>query len=344
MKKIASSLLFLILIFLFQQMLFAGTLNRAMLITDSQKVKVTKQQQKAVKEKFYYYINVKNYEKLIPIAKNILNFKLSKKEKYNVYFNLAKAYLNINKLQDAVSWGLEAEYLYPKKIEIKLLLGTIYKNNRLYELAIEKYKSCLDLSKDNIEALINLGHIYYFLENYKISLSYFQKAESLLRGKKKHLSVDDYICMAISAKEIGSINQAQDILENIEIKNKRASLLLSQIYLSKQELEKAQDELIPYVYKEDTDIEVYCNLAKLYILSKKFNHAKDLLLYFESKNNNKSFEAIDVLLVETLYNIYGNKQKALNKLKHISNYTDSKYIQTILQKIIAFEESTKRNI
>jgi tetratricopeptide (TPR) repeat protein len=344
MKKIASSIFFLISIFLFQQILFADNINRAMFVANFQKVRTTKKQQKAIKESFYHYVNVRKYEKIIPIAQKLLNFKLSKKEKYIVFFNLAKAYLNTNKLQDAVAYGLEAEYLYPKKIEIKLLLGMIYKNNRLYELAIEKYKNCLDLSKDNIEALINLGYIYNFQENYKISLSYFQKAESLLKGKKNHLSIDDYICMAISAKEIGLINQAQDILENIEIKNKKASLLLSQIYLSKQELEKAQDELIPYVYKEDTDIEIYCNLAKLYILSKKFNHAKDLLLYFESKNDNKSFEAVDVLLVETLYNICGDKQKALNKLNSISNYTDSKYIQNILKKIIAFEESTKRNI
>jgi len=342
MKKIVNSLLFLISIFLFQQILFADNTNESILIANSQTAQTTRQQKKATKKLFYYYVNINDYEKVIPVAKDLLNFKLSKKEKYNIYFNLAKAYLNTNKLENAVSTGLEAEYLYPKKAEIKLLLGKIYKNNTLYELAINKYKECLELDKNNIDALISLGYIYNFLENYKTSLDHFQKANTILKEKNKLLSNDDYICMAISAKEIGFINQAQHILENIEIKNIQASLLLSRIYHSKQELDKAQNELIPFVYKEDTDIEVYCNLATLYILSNKFNQAKDLLLYFISKNKNKNYEVIDLLLVESFYNIYGNKQKALEKLNQISNYTNSKYVKNIIEKIIIFERSMKK--
>lgn len=342
MKKIVSSLLFLISIILFQQILLADSITETTLISNLKTAQTTKQQKKANKKLFYYYVNTKDYEKLVSISKDLSNFKLSKKEKYNVYFNLAKAYLNTNKLGDALTSGLEAEYLYPKKPETKLLLGTIYKNNSLYELAITKYKRCLELDEDNIEAMTNLGYIYNFLENYKISLDYFQQAENFLKKEKKHLSNDDYICMAISAKEIGLIHQARKILENLKNKNKKTGLLLSQIYQSLQLLEKAQNELIPFVYKEDTDIEIYCNLATLYILSKKFNQARDLLTYFKSKNQNKNFEVIDLLLAETFYNIYKDKQKTLNMLQEILKYTKSKYIETVMKKVITFEKNIKK--
>ena len=83
--------------------------------------------------------------------------------------------------------------------------------------------------------------------------------------------------MAISAKEIGRRDQAQAILESINQKNKKASLLLVSIYHSKQEYDKAIDILKPFVYRNETDIEIYCNLAQIYLLSNKFNEAKDLL-------------------------------------------------------------------
>ena len=333
MKKIVSSLFSLISIFLFQQILFSDNINETILIANLPTKKTSKQQKETNKEIFHYYINTKDYEKFIPIAKNLLNFKLSKKEKYNVFFNLSKAYLNINKLEDAITYALEAEYLYPKKEEIKLMLGAIYKNNNLYELAITKYKSCLYLNKNNIEALINLGYVYNFQENYKKSLDYFQKADYFLKKDKKYLSKDDYICMAKSARELGLIDQAQNILENIKNKDKRVSLLLSKIYYIKQDFKKAQEELIPFVYKDDTDIEVYCELATLYILSKQFNQAKELLFYFKSKNRNKNFEAIDFLLVEIFYNIYHkDEQKSFAKLNQTSNYANLKYIQSMIEK------------
>lgn len=333
MKKIVSSLFFLISIFLFQQILFSANTNETILIANLQTKKTSKRQKEANKEIFHYYVNIKDYDKLIPVAKNLLNFKLSKREKYDVFFNLSKAYLNINKLEDAVTYALEAEYLYPKKEEVKLMLGAIYKNNNLYELAITKYKSCLDLNKNNIEALINLGYVYNFQENYKKSLDCFQKADYFLKKDKKYLSKEDYICMAISAKEIGLINKAQNILENIEIKDKRVSLLLSKIYYIKQDFKKAQKELIPFVYKEYTDIEVYCDLAKLYILSKKFNQAKDLLLYFKSKNHDKNFEAIDFLLAENFYSMYSEYgQKSFTKLNQILNCANLKSIRSMIEK------------
>ena len=336
-KKIKIHLLILILFFSFSQTCFCnGIKTEEDLMANLQHAKTTKQKMKANKELFYYYINLGNYESAVSVADDLLTFKLSKKQKYNIYYNLAKAYLALSKTEKASEAGQEAQYLYPKKKETKLLLGNIYKNNGLNELAIVKFKECLDIDKDNIEALINLANIYNVQGFYKTSLEYFEKARKKSLENKKDLSSNDYINMAISAKETGKTEQAQYILENIDGKNKKTALLLADIYKSKLHFDKAIEEILPFVDEEQPDVEIYCNLAHLYLLSGKFKEAQNLLLDFKSKNND--VEAIDLLLIESYNNLYHNKAKELKYLNRILEYTKSEYIKNIIKKVIEFEK------
>ncbi|MBO7610748.1 MAG: tetratricopeptide repeat protein [Elusimicrobia bacterium] len=297
-----------------------------------------KQEKKANFKLLQYYMDNEDYESAATIGELLLDYQLSKKEKYNVYYNLATSYLVLSKTEKALEVGREAQYLYPKKIETKLLLGNIYINNSLNELAIVKFKECLEIDDDNLEALINLGNIYNFQENYSASLNYFEQAEREAVHDSKELSIDDYINMAISAKEIGRRDQAQAILENIKKKNKKSSLLLVDIYRSKKEYDKAIKTLMPFVYHKDTDLEIYCNLAQMYLLFGKFNEAKDLLLYFKSRNEEDN-EVIDMLLIESYHNLYHDQERVLIELRKIYNYTSLDYIKTIIGRVIAFEKT-----
>ena len=337
-KKIKILLLLLISFFVFQQVIFCDETEEAALLANLQNAKDEKQEKKANFKLLQYYINNEDYESAATIGENLLDYKLSKKEKYNVYYDLSTSYLALSKSEKALEVGREAQYLYPKKIETKLLLGNIYKNNSLNELAIVKYKECLELDSDNIEALINLGNIYNLQENYTASLNYFEQAEKESIQHNQEMSIADYINMAISAKEIGKRDLAQEILENIKKKNKKSSLLLVDIYRSKQEYDKAIKILMPFVYHKDTDIEIYCHLAQIYLLSGKFNEAKDLLIYFKSRNEEDN-EVIDILLIEAYHNIYHDQDRVLKEFRKIYNYTDLDYIKRIVGKIIDFEKT-----
>ena len=336
-KKIKILLLILMSFFVLQQVVYCNESEEAALMSNLQYAKNEKQEKKAYFKLLQYYMREEYYDSAITIGNELLNFKLSKKQKYNVYYNLATSYLFSDKSEKALEIGQEAQYLYPKKIETKLLLGNIYKNNSLNELAIVKFKECLEIDGDNLEALINLGNIYNFQENYKLSLDYFEQAEKEATQNNTELSINDYINMAISAKEIGKRDQAQYILENIKKKNKKSSLLLVDIYHSKQEFDKAIKTLLPFVYQNETDIEIYCNLAQMYLLSNKFEEAKDLLLYFKSRNEENN-EVIDLLLIEAYHNIYQDKERELQELKNIYNYTNLDYIKRIFGKVIKFEQ------
>ena len=340
-KNIKISILLLAFLFLLQQTCFCDKGETVIdLDANSNTITESKQNKKEKYKLFHYYVNTKKYDNVILTGNSLLEYSLSKRKKYNVYYNLAQSYLALSKPEKALEVGQEAQFLYPKKIETKLLLGHIYKNNSLNELAIEKFKECLDIDSDNIEALINLGNIYNFQENYKLSLKYFETAQKEAEEDGKDLTVDEYINMAISAKEIGRTEQARKILENIKENNKKASLLLVDIYLNKYNYDRAIQILIPFVYKEDNiDIEIYCKLAELYLLSNKFDEAKDLLLYAKLKSNNAQNEAIDFLLIEAYHNIYHNKERELKELYKILSYTKSDYFKTILNKVISFEKA-----
>ena len=338
-RKIKILLLLLISLFIFQQISFCDQTEESVLIKNLAAAKNKKQEKKANFKLLEYYMDNKDYESAATIGELLSDdFQLSKKEKYKIYYDLATSYLALSKTEKALEVGREAQYLYPKKIETKLLLGNIYKNNSLNELAIVKFKECLELDNDNLEALTNLGNIYNFQENYMASLNYFEQAEEEAKQDGKDLSIEDYINMAISAKEIGKRDQAQTILENIKKKNKKSSLLLVDIYRSKQEYDKAINTLKPFVYHKDTDIEIYCNLAQMYLLSGKPKEAKDLLLYFKSRTKEDN-EVIDILLIESYHNIYHDQDRVLKEFKKIYNYTDLDYIKRIVGKIIDFEQT-----
>ena len=323
--------------FVFQLTALCDEIQEAALIANLANAKNEKQQKKANFKLLEYYMGIEDYESAIVIGNELLKLKLSKKQKYNVLYDLANSYLYSSKLENALDVGREAQYLYPKKIETKILLGNIYKNNSLNELAIVQFKECLELDDDNLEALINLGNIYNYQENYKLSLEYFEAAEKEAVKNNEELSLDDYINMAISAREIGRIAQAQAILESIKKKDKKASLLLVSIYQSKHEYDKAIKTLLPFVYLDEMDIEIYCNLAQMYLRSGQFEEAKSLLLYFKSKNEENN-EVIDLLLVEAYHNIYQDDKRELVELQKIHNYTKLDYIKRMLGKVIEFEK------
>ncbi len=282
---------------------------------------------KKTKQLFNYYVNINNYDKVILVSKYLLKFNLSKKYKYFVYYNLARAYKNNKKNEYAVEAAQEAEYIYPNKIDIKMLMGEIYFDNSLYELAVTKFKQVIELDNNHVTAAVNLGNIYKRQENYKTALLYYCKAINL----RKNLPVQVYIDTAVSYKETGNSEKAISILKDIREENKTAALILADIYKNKNDFVSAKKELEPYVYKKDVDTEIYCKLGEILLLAGDYENAKKLMLYYKYKSKNKNVEAIDFLLAEACY-MSGEKEKTLKIINNILYYTKSDYIKEIIHR------------
>lgn len=344
MRKLQNNIIkitifFLILMFVCCGTSFAATntdITEEVLIHNVQFAKTTSKKEKAFKNLFYYYSNTNNYDNMIEVSKELLNYKLSKKEKYDVYYNLARAYKTKRKFEDAIEAGQEAEYLRPKKIDIKMLMGEIYEENSLYELAVSKFKNVLELDDKHVTASIKIGNIYRLQENYKTALLYYEKAMAL----RQNLAADVYINAAECYKETGTPECAIEVLGNIKGKNKKASIILADIYKTRKNYLKAKAELKNYAYKKDVDIEIYCKLTELCIVSNEYEEAKKLLLYYKSKVKDKNVEIADFLIAEAYY-MSGDKKTAEKIINNISKYTKSEYFKDMVKKIITFEKLKK---
>ncbi len=338
-KKIKKVIFFLAVLFFVTDYSAASVKNvvtEEMLSYDVKTAKTKNKKEKALKNLFYYYVDNKRYDDIIEISDSLLEYKLTKKEKYNLYYNLTTAYRSKKKFEAAIEAAQEAEYLYPKKIDIKMLMGKIYTDNSLYELAANKFKSVLELDDEHVSALTNLGNVYKLQENYKQALKYYEKAMSI----RKNLLVEVYVNMAVSYKEIGNRDEAINILKNLKEQNKESSLLLADIYKTKKDFAKAREALSPYVYQKDVDLEICCKQAELCLFSKDYHEAKNILLFYKDKTKKKNVEVIDFLLAEAYY-MAGDKKEAIKILNNILKYTKSEYFKDTAKKVMTFEKVNK---
>lgn len=327
MKKTYSKILILILLFT-PIFVFADVFNNneQTLLGQIEKAKTNRQQVVSNRNLLSYYINQKNYEKALPICQKLLKLKLSKKQKYNLYFDIAVTFKNLGNVEDSIEYFKEAEYLYPKKIDPKIMLGKIYFENALYELAKNKFYEALQIDFKSVTATIWLADVFRIQGNFKLALEYYEKAEKL----RDNLDMVVYLNMAKSAKELGLTDKAMNILEEIYKSNhsKDVSLLLAILYKEQGRFKDAEEKLSLLINNTNIkDIELYVNLASLYIFSKEYDKAEKLLSDF--KNNNKSNdnrEVVDLLLADVYYSL-SEKETARELVKEVRQYTKSDYIK-----------------
>ena len=92
-KKIKILLLLLISLFVFVPAGYCDDAEESALLTILQYAKNERQEKKANFNLLQYYMREKDYDSAITIGNQLLNYKLSKKQKYNVYYDLSNAYL-----------------------------------------------------------------------------------------------------------------------------------------------------------------------------------------------------------------------------------------------------------
>ena len=109
-KKIKILLLLLISLFVFVPAGYCDDAEESALLTILQYAKNERQEKKANFNLLQYYMREKDYDSAITIGNQLLNYKLSKKQKYNVYYDLSNAYLLSEKPEKSLEVGQEAQY------------------------------------------------------------------------------------------------------------------------------------------------------------------------------------------------------------------------------------------
>lgn len=139
--------------------------------------------------------------------------------------------------------------------------------------------------------------------------------------------------MAKSAIELGLVDKAINMLEqvfNTKTHNDIA-ITLATLYKEHGRFKDAEKTLLTALKINGDNLDIYLNLASLYILFQHYDNAKEILLSTKSKFPNT--EVIDFLLAETYYYSH-DKKNAVRIMKAIIVSTKSEYIRKHAKNIL----------
>lgn len=107
---------------------------------------------------------------------NVLDIKIHKHPKDdNLYYDRAKIYLQLNRVNDAIADLSRAISINDKEFKYHTLLGDAYFANGDVEHSYKSLQRALELDPDNQEAFLKLGEIAYYSRDYDRAMENLSK-------------------------------------------------------------------------------------------------------------------------------------------------------------------------
>ena len=115
------------------------------------------------------------YFEAINAYRKVLEFRPPKRQRYDVYINIGKSLVGLRRYEEALQYYKEAELLYPRRADIKLIIGEFYLRMGLYYLAERKLLEALNIDPNLRVAHRHLGDIYFRQSRYDRALSHYRQ-------------------------------------------------------------------------------------------------------------------------------------------------------------------------
>ncbi len=219
------------------------------------------------------------YEKILKFTPFNINLKVK----------IAELYLKIGLKNEAIK-----EYL---------VVASDYLEKGEHEKAQEFYLKVIGFDSQNISALIGLSKVAEETNDIKQAYKYLNEAKSFAPDDTNVLFNSSKL--AIKTNDIEGAKQALAKLIEIDPSNNRNKNLLGSIYLKEGLVEKAWEEIYPYVDEV--------------LHTERWNEALELL------NKFKEFDSLEVKRrLIAIYKGKGNKDAAMNELRALVSIYDSK--------------------
>jgi len=248
------------------------------------------------------------FEEAAPILEQAL-----KSNPDNAYANhqIAEVYLRLNEFEKAEAAASKAVAKDPNNLDYRATLGGVLASVKRYDEAKDQYRKILELDPSNAKAPLLLGILEAESGNLDAGaktlgkaidespenfMAYFYRAKIYLEmddAKKAKADLDKCLTLRPSFVEagtalgllherLGELDDAVKVYSRIQGSG-RFNKRLAQIYLQRNELDKALAQLLEYEQYEPDDYGVRVKVA---------------LIYFEMKNFTKALERFQTILKE----------------------------------------------
>lgn len=273
---------------------------------------------------------------------------------FEFFSNLASAYLKngeFNKAEDSLKKSIKLNY---KNLNSHLLLSKIYLANKNNDKAVN-YLQSLEMHKDNVQLIFEIGRIYLEIRNYQESLNWFLKAKKMnpnspsiynnlgvcydnLNDKQNSLSsfksalkldpnyIHSIINIANLHRSLGEFDVAKTYYELALSKNLNLQDIHRQIggitkYVNEEKDThiKSMLKLDALIKKDEDKIELLFALSKAYEDLKKYKVSGEYLVRAnQSKSNVIQYNLKHNLdQFEVIKQIFTEKKFIKSKIKHV---------------------------
>jgi tetratricopeptide (TPR) repeat protein len=250
-------------------------------------------------------INYEQYDLALHIYNELLKLKsIPKNKRFEYYVGLGDVYSLKQDYISSISYYKEALLLYPKNIEIRFKIGSMFLKSSLYDFAETAFLEILKIDGNSSIAKKRLGDIFCCQGMYTKAIEYYSQIDF------KNCDKDSILRIVECYKKLNEIDDAIELLKSVTVHNQDPELLFLQavLYIDKEEYSKAENLLLQLIKKNDTrNFKTYVYLALLYDLMGETLKAKKM--FDEVYKINPSYAVIDFLRAKIAYKM-GNFHKA----------------------------------
>ncbi len=208
------------------------------------------------------YLGDGNFEKALELVKGAEDIKDPESESllYNLHGNIL---IRMNKGEEAPEFYEKAIEVFPENIDPYLSLGKYYTIENKPEKAISYFEKALAIDSTATDVYTWLGQAYLSVEDYTKAIDILEKASVILKDNSKILY--NLALSYFKNKNYDAAIENSERVINLEETDpeilSRTYNLLGQIYITKEQYEKAINALQEAIQKNPNDCEAYHLMA-----------------------------------------------------------------------------------
>lgn len=230
------------------------------------------------------YVRQGMYEKAIALYEQLLDSHPTQEHVERVYGNIANAYSEMQKFDEALDYYQKALEIEPEYVNAYLGLGRVSMKSGRYDNAERIYMNALELDNQNEAVYTHLGNLYAVQAKYDEAIVSFEKALEI-----NPFSMNAYNGLGLSYAWKGETGKALSLYQQALHKDPYATVIrnsLGTLYMELGEIENAIAEFTTSLQIDPENTEVRNNLGILYLRTERYKEAAREFIAFLKRQPN----------------------------------------------------------